>query len=52
MKEFEKEPDLVRLTGMETQFLWQQFRLNDGKEKKYIETQSLLYKNTRSESLD
>lgn len=41
MKEFEKEPDLVRLADMETQFLWQQFRLNDGKEK-YVETQSSL----------
>lgn len=42
MKEFLKEPDLVRLTDMETQFLWQHVRLNDRKEKKYIETQSLL----------
>lgn len=42
MNEFLKEPDLVRFTDVETQFLWQQVRLNDGKEKKYIETQSLL----------
>lgn len=42
MKEFEKEPVLVRLADMETRFLWQQFRLNDGKGKKYVETQSLL----------
>lgn len=33
MKEFLKEPDLVRLTNLETQFLWQHVRLNDGKEK-------------------
>lgn len=42
MKEFEKEPVLVRVADMETRFLWQQFKLNDGKRKKYVETQSLL----------
>lgn len=42
MKEFEKEPVLVRLADMETRFLWQQFRLNDGKGKKSVETRSLL----------
>lgn len=42
MKEFEKKPVLVRLADMETGFLWQQFKLNDGERKKYVETQSLL----------
>lgn len=53
MKEFEKEPVLVRLADMETRFffLWQQSRLNDGKGKKYVETQSLLQQKY-TESLD